>query len=146
MTTSVLKKAYRPTVTIQPNATVHAAIQLMLEHHVGAVVVLEDGKAAGMFSERDVMTKVVLGKLDPETTRVSKVMTTPVVTVEETSDVAAALKLMIDRHIRHLPVVAKDGHVLGMLSMRRIMKDQIDILKRQVGALANYIAADGSGG
>jgi CBS domain-containing protein len=123
-----------------------AAIGVMLEHRVGAVVVLDDGRPVGIFTERDVMAKVVVKQLDPATTTVSAVMTSPVIPIDQDADVADALQIMIDKHIRHLPVIDHDGKVLGMLSMRHIMREQIEILKQEVGGLANYIAADGGGG
>jgi CBS domain-containing protein len=146
MSKSLLKMALKPAVSIEPTASVMAAIGLMFEKHVGAAVVLEGGRADGIFTERDLMVKVVLNKLDPEKTPVSAVMTSPVVPIDVDASVADALRLMIDRHIRHLPVIDRDGQVLGMLSMRYLMREQIARLEQEVGALENYIGAEGVAG
>jgi CBS domain-containing protein len=113
---------------------------------VGAALVVEGERAAGILTERDVMVKLALNRLDPERTLVSAVMTSPVVPIDVDASVADALRVMIDRHIRHLPVVDKHAKVLGMLSMRHLMREQIDRLEHQVGALQNYIGTEGSAG
>ena len=146
MSRSLLKMALRPAVSIERNETVMAAIRLMFERRVGAAVVLQRGRAEGIFTERDLMVKVTLNKLDPEKTLVSAVMTTPVVPIDVDASVADALRVMIDRHIRHLPVIDKVGQVLGMLSIRHLMRERIDRLEQQVGALANYFGTEGIAG
>jgi CBS domain-containing protein len=100
----------------------------------------------GVFTERDVMIKIVLEKRSAEATHVGQVMTAPAVTIEQNADMSDALQIMIDRHIRHLPVTDHEGKVVGMLSMRHLMREQIEALKLEVGSLANYIGSDGPGG
>jgi CBS domain-containing protein len=146
MSSILLKMAQRPAVSVARDATVMAAIRLMFQKRVGAAIVLERGRPAGIFTERDVMAKVVLNKLNPETTPVSEVMTSPVIPIHVDATVGDALRVMIDRHIRHLPIVDSDAGVLGMLSMRHLMREQIDRLEQQVGALENYIGAEGIAG
>jgi CBS domain-containing protein len=146
MSKSLLKMALKPAVRVERNASVMAAIGLMYERRVGAAVVLQGGRAEGIFTERDLMVKVVLKKLDPERTLISAVMTSPVVPIEVDKSIADALRVMIDLHVRHLPVIDKDGQVLGMLSMRHLMREQIDRLEQQVGALENYIGTEGIAG
>jgi CBS domain-containing protein len=146
MSKSLLKMALKPAVSIDRNASVMEAIGLMFEKRVGAAVVLQRGQADGIFTERDLMVKVVLNKRDPERTPVSAVMTSPVVPIDVDATIADALRLMIDRHIRHLPVIDKDRQVLGMISMRYLMREQIARLEQHVGALENYIGAEGIAG
>jgi CBS domain-containing protein len=146
MSKSLLKMALKPAVSIERNASVMAAISLMFERRVGAAVVLEGGRADGIFTERDLMVKVVLNKLDPERTPVSAVMTSPVVPIDVDASIGDALRLMVDRHIRHLPVIDRDAQVLGMLSMRYLMSEQIARLEQEVGALENYIGTEGIAG
>jgi CBS domain-containing protein len=143
---AVLKKARKPAATVTTDTKVIDAIRLMMESRVGATAVVDNGKLRGVFTERDVMNKIVLGKLDPETTPVSKVMTSPVTTVDQHVELGDALQTMLDRHIRHLPIVDREGKVLGMLSMRHVLREQVESLKQEVGALANYIGSDGPGG
>ncbi len=102
--------------TIVKELTVLQAVQVMNEHKVGALIVAEEGRIAGMFSERDLLRRVVGEQRDPTRTLVSEVMTeevaccTPQTTLEEAS---GAMK---NRRIRHLPVV-EDGKLLGMVSI-----------------------------
>jgi len=85
----------------------------MKENNVGAVAVLDVGELQGMFSERDVMLRIVLEKKDPEKTMVKDVMTTQVLTIRPDTTADEAVKLMSDRHVRHLPVIREDGRVEG---------------------------------
>jgi CBS domain-containing protein len=146
MSKPLLKMALKPAVSIERNASVMAAIGVMHERRVGAAVVLQRGRAEGIFTERDLMVKVVLKKLDPEKTPVSVVMTSPVVPIGVDASIADALRVMVDLHVRHLPVIDEGGQVVGMLSMRHLMREQIDRLEQHVGALENYIGTEGIAG
>jgi CBS domain-containing protein len=136
----------KPAISVAKSATVMEAVRLMVQKRIGAVMVLEDGRAAGIFTERDLMAKVVLDRLDPDKTQVGQVMTSPVLTVTPDDNAQDALQLMLDRHIRHLPLADSDGRVLGMLSIRDLMAEQIDALKHDVEALENYASYDGASG
>jgi CBS domain-containing protein len=141
---TVLQRADKPAVSIPKSATVREAVQLMVEARVGAVVVTEEGRIVGIFSERDVMTKVVLHDIDPAVT-VASVMTAPVLTILPEAPLIDALVLMREHHIRHLPVV-EDGRVLGMLSMRHLLHDRIEFLQGTVDTLEAYASYDGATG
>jgi CBS domain-containing protein len=138
--------AKRPIVSVGKDATVLEALNIMIEARVGAAVVLDEGRPTGIFTERDVMMKVVVAGRNAATTRVVEVMTSPVQPIRYDAEVADALQLMVDRHFRHLPVVDADGKMLGMLSMRHAMRERIETLKDEVGSLEGYISSDGPGG
>jgi CBS domain-containing protein len=104
-------------LTIGPAATVLQAATLMNEHRVGALVVVEDGRVVGMFSERDVLRRVVGERRNPEATQVGEVMTAAVVCCAPETDVDEARGVMRDRRIRHLPVADADGRLLGLISI-----------------------------
>ena len=146
MDSVLLRLARRPPVTIRRDATVLEAVRVMLDNQVGAALVLEDGRAVGVFTERDVMGKVVAERLDPATTKVSAVMTSPVATIPVEADPAAALELMLDKHIRHLPLVDVQRRVEGILSMRYLMRHQIDRLQDRARSLENYLGSEGHPG
>jgi CBS domain-containing protein len=99
-----------------------------------------------MFTERDVMAKVVAGARDPAKTRIAEVMTSPVLTIQAGAAIPEALEMMLSHHIRHLPVVDAEGHVLGTLSMRYLMYDRIDRLQDEARSLENYIGVEGIAG
>jgi CBS domain-containing protein len=113
---------------------------------VGALLVLEGERPAAIFTERDLMIKIVLAGRDPERTRVEEVMTSPVVTIHEEAEVDAAVRLMLRAHIRHLPLVDGEGAVQGMLSMRHLVGDEIDELRHSVTVLEAYLGYDGATG
>lgn len=139
-------KASRPPISVSRTMTVMGAVRLMADKKVGAVLVLEDGCAAGIFTERDLMLKVVLKGLDPERTLIADVLTSPVVPIREDADLDEAVRLMLKKHIRHLPMVDAAGKVQGMLSMRHLVEDEIDELKHSVKGLEAYAGYDGAGG
>jgi CBS domain-containing protein len=112
---SVLKEKSK-LFSVVPSTPVMDAVRVMNDENIGAVLVLEGQKLMGIFTERDVMVRVVGVKRDPATTLVSEVMTTPVRSVELTSRADNALRLMSDRRYRHLPVL-ENGQVRGLVSM-----------------------------
>jgi CBS domain-containing protein len=114
---SVLKeKEKSKLVSVVPSTSVADAVRAMNDENIGAVLVLDGQKLVGIFTERDVMVRVVGAKRDPATTPVSEVMTTAVRSVELTSRANDALRLMSDRHHRHLPVL-ENGQVRGLVSI-----------------------------
>ena len=136
----------KPVVSVPRNATVLEAAQAMVERNVGATVIVEADRLLGIFTERDVVTRVVLRKLKPETTPVTSVMTTEVKTVREDADRSSILQLMNAHHIRHLPVVDAEGRVVTMLSMRQLLRAEVNDLQQTVWELVADTAIDGAGG
>jgi CBS domain-containing protein len=104
-------------LTIGPAASVLQAALLMNEHRVGALVAIEDGRVVGMFTERDVLMRVVGERRDPEATLVGEVMTASVVCCAPETTLDEARGVMRDRRIRHLPVADADGRLLGLISI-----------------------------
>ena len=106
-------------VTTTPQSTVFQAACVMTRAHSGSVLILDEaGGPAGIFTERDLLTKVVAKALDPATTLVSAVMTCNPSTVPPEMSVCDAVLLMKQRRFRHLPIVGASGKVLGMFSFR----------------------------
>jgi CBS domain-containing protein len=113
---------------------------------IGSVLVVDGDRLIGIFSERDVMLRVVLEGRHPEYTTVEEVMTSPVQTIPPDTTTDAALRIMHQSHIRHLPVVDGREHVLAVVSMRSLLQEKIDELNLQLDSLEQYITADGIGG
>jgi CBS domain-containing protein len=143
---ALLKAADVPATTVAKNTTVIDAVAAMEKNRVGAVAVVEQGLLKGIFTERDVMLRVVLAKRDPQTTTMSEVMTTPVQTVPSSTSANEALAIMLDKHIRHLPITDKDGRILGMLSIRNLLQRRVEDLSHELEAVDAYLTADGIGG
>jgi CBS domain-containing protein len=146
---SLLKIAHAPAATVEPGATVFDAVSVMARERVGAVAVVEKtGKSQlrGIFTERDVMLRVVQQERSPRETPVREVMTSPVETASEETTAAEALTLMLERHLRHLPLVDGDGQLLAMLSIRNLLEDQVEDLKRTLNSFDQYLSNDSPGG
>lgn len=144
--TGLLRIARRPPILVFAGTTVLSAVRTMAEHDVGAVLVREASRPLGIFTERDLMLRVVRAQRDSSTTAVSAVMTSPVLTLQADVKPTRALAFMLERHIRHLPIVDAGGDVIGMLSMRQLMRDRIERLEDEVDSIVAYIGCDGIGG
>jgi len=142
----LLKIAQVPPPVVESGASVLEAVEVMGERGVGAVGVLESGALSGIFTERDVMLRVVLKGRDPRTTKVGDVMTSPAQTISDDTSEEDALIHMLERHVRHLPIVAKDGKLKAMLSIRNVLEHRVDELARELHSLDQYLLNDGPGG
>jgi CBS domain-containing protein len=126
-------------VTIDASEPVRTAIQLMADHYIGALPVLEGGRLAGIVSERDYARKVVLmGRKSSETT-VGTIMSAPVHVVGPQHSINECMMLMTEKRIRHLPVV-EDGALVGVISIGDCVKCVIDEQKHEIEDLRRYIA------
>ena len=144
---TVLELCDPEAAAVSLEASVAEAIRTMLDRHVGAVAVIDrDRRVAGVFTERDVLRKLALSKLNPEATPVREMMTTPVEMATEATGPGEALATMVDRHFRHLPIVDDDCRLLGMLSIRNLLQWRIDDLTQELDSLEQYVSNDGPGG
>jgi CBS domain-containing protein len=126
----------RRVVSAPPDASIHAVAVMMSKGRIGAIPIVEDGDLVGIFSERDLMIRVVVPRLDLDATRVSEVMTREVVTATLRESVDECVKKMQRVKCRHLPVIS-GGRVTGMVSMRDLLRDEI---KEQVDEIENLKA------
>ena len=125
--------------TISPEATVLEAITLMAEKGIGALVVTEGEEVAGILSERDYTRKVTLMERSSNTTPVSDIMTSKVITVGLNNTVEECLQLMTDRHLRHLPVLDKEK-LVGFISIGDLVKAAMDDQRVLIEQLQQYIS------
>ena len=125
---------------VQPGQTVFEAANYMVDCNVGAVPVLEDTKLVGIFSERDIMKRVVTEGRNPLTTRICDVMSTEVHSVAPSASSEEAMCLMQTHSVRHLPVC--DGRTLvGFLSLRDLLRCHLDEKSGEADAMRAYIQA-----
>ncbi|PXX80854.1 CBS domain-containing protein [Rivihabitans pingtungensis] len=120
------------------DATVLQALQVMAEHNVGAVLVMEGESLRGIFSERDYARRVVLLGKTSATTLVGEIMTNKVCYIGPEHTVDQCMALMTDKNIRHLPVL-EHGAVLGMVSMRDVVRATLDAQAQTIEQLVSYI-------
>jgi CBS domain-containing protein len=124
--------------TVAPQAMVIEAVQRMNEKRIGALLVIEGERPVGIFTERDVLTRVVGRRLDPNKTPVSEVMTRQLITINPASTVQEAMMVVTDTRCRHLPVL-DGGKLVGMISIgdltRWVVRDQ----QRTIDDLYDYV-------
>jgi CBS domain-containing protein len=135
-----LREVMRPgfVFSVQRDAPVSAAVRVMAAHNVGIVAVLDGDRLAGVFSERDVVRRVVDRGLDPAATPVDRVMTTDLLVAGADDDYQSAIRTMDSANIRHLPIVA-DGRLLSMLSIRDLMRVDLETKGQEIRYLTEYL-------
>lgn len=124
--------------TIPRDATVLRAAQLMNERRIGALVVMDQDQVVGMFTERDILTRVVAARRDPAETRVSDVMTSPMVVCRRDTPLDTCRALMTERRVRHLPIV-ENGELFGLISAGDIMANEVDEQQHTIEYLHEYL-------
>lgn len=125
--------------SVNSKSYVLAALQLMAEKNIGALLVIDDGKLVGILSERDYARKVALkGKISKDTA-VGEIMTERVLYVRPDESIEDCMALMTDKHFRHLPVIEK-GKILGMISIGDVVRIVISKQKFIIAQLENYIS------
>jgi CBS domain-containing protein len=127
--------------TTTPETSVFDAIKQMAERNVGALVVLDGGRIAGVFSERDYARKVVLLGRSSKSTPVREVMTSPVMTVRPDQTNEECMALMTQHRLRHLPVMEGE-RMAGVISIGDLVKDIISEQKQIIEQLEHYIAGN----
>jgi CBS domain-containing protein len=130
--------------SVRVEDTVLDAARFMTEKHVGAALVLDEEKLVGIFSERDLMTRVVVAGLDPATTRVSEVMTREVIAGVPGDSFAECIEKMRLHKCRHLPI-CEGVRPVGVLSLRDLL--QVDVSEKQdeIKHLTSYVYSAGLG-
>jgi CBS domain-containing protein len=123
---------------VQSSASVAEAVETMARNNVGIVAVLDGQRLCGVFSERDLLQRVVAWEKDPDRLTVDQVMTRDVVTAEETEDYRSAMRLMDERNIRHLPVTRGD-QLVSMLSIRDLMRAEMSRLEYEYRQIHEYV-------
>jgi len=125
--------------TVGPDATVMDAATLMNEHKIGALAVLDRGQVVGMFTERDVLRRVVGERRDPVTTRVHEVMTSEIVCCRVETTIEEVRGSMMNRRIRHLPVIDGEGQLIGMISIGDLNALQATHQEQTIHHLHEYL-------
>jgi CBS domain-containing protein len=134
----------RETVVVDPTVSIETAARAMAAHNIGAVPVVDGDRLSGIFTERDVLTRVVAASLDPATTSVGEVMSTDLVIAEVHESYESCLMRMQQARVRHL-IVLDNGRLAGIVSLRDILAADIDEKAEAItllNAYVHYIPAD----
>lgn len=129
--------------TTSPQSTVYDALRIMCDKDVGALMVMDGNELVGILSERDYARKIVLEGKSSRETKVKDVMTKKVVTVHPEQTAQECMEVMIDKHIRHLPVVL-DNRLIGVISIGDVLNDIIYQQKESIKSLEQRLLSKSS--
>ena len=135
-----IEQTKRPTWSLSSNNTVRQALQLMADKNIGAIVIKDQDKLIGIFSERDYARKVVLKGKNSTDTKLAEVMSKEVITISSDIQIDACMQLMTDKRVRHLPVV-DNGKSIGIISIGDVVRLMIDEQKHLIDELKKYISS-----
>jgi len=125
--------------SVSPDTSIYNALKLMRDMNAGAVLVLEEGQVAGIFSERDYARKVVLRGRTSKQTAVKEAMTSDVYCIRPDQPIEACMALMTDKHIRHLPVLTAAEELVGIISIGDVVKSLLAEKDVIINHLEDYI-------
>ena len=139
----MIRKKGSEVFTISPDVTVYDALANMAKHNTGALMVVgANNKVEGILSERDCVRKVDLEGRTSKRTLVRDIMTSKVIYVEAGQPLEECMALMIDKNVRHLPVF-DNSELLGLISVRDVLKEVVDVQKFMISHLEHYITGGG---
>ena len=124
---------------VKPDSAVLEALKLMADKNTGAVLVMNGDKVTGILSERDCVRKLELAGKTAQNTKVSEIMTGEVLYVDASQPLEECMAIMIDKNIRHLPVY-EGGKLLGLISVRDVLKEVVDYQQFMISQLEHYIS------
>lgn len=128
--------------SVRSSDSTEAALRLMRDNRVRAILVIDDGRLVGIVSQGDCAIKVLLAHHDPKTTVISSIMTANPLTVTASNTMEECMAIMVHKHIRHLPVVDQKK-VIGVVSIGDIVKNIIELQGNQIKFLETYIKGHG---
>ncbi len=134
-------KTHLSIISVSPQTTVLEAITLMTDSDISALMVIDNGQVAGIITERDYVRRVARKGLSPDVTTVGEVMTRNLLTVTPQDRTRFCMQLMIEKNLRHLPVL-EDGQLIGLLSIRDLVKDVVAEQEGLIQHLEQYIRGE----
>ena len=138
----MIRKKGSAVFAVTPDATVFEVLKSMAKHNTGALLVMTGADLEGIVSERDCVRKLELMGKNAQETKVSEIMTSNVITVDCSQPLEDCMTLMNEKSIRHLPVF--DGKkLMGLISVRDVLKEMIDMQRVMLSQLERYITGGG---
>ena len=129
---------------VDVSETVAEVVGLMNRERIGSVMVIKNGQYVGIFTERDVLNRVISAKLNAEKTRVEKVMTSDFISVQENSTLRQTMHIMTTKRVRHLPVFEEEK-LVGMISIGDVTRKLLEINQNETASLRQYLFTEYSG-
>jgi CBS domain-containing protein len=141
---SILKEKSSSVYSMEGSDCVANAVTVMSEEKIGSVLVKDNGKYIGIFTERDVLNRVVRAKLNPESTLIEKVMTSNFISIQENCTLTEAMQIMTNKRVRHLPVF-REEKLLGMISIGDVTRKLLELNQNEAISLREYLFNEYSG-
>jgi CBS domain-containing protein len=138
--TAILDRKGRNVYSVSSTATISEAVAEMNRHRVGSVLVIDSGKLVGIFTERDVLRRVVGAGVEPKTSRVAEVMTANVISITPETTIEETMRIFTEKRCRHLPVL-DGGRLVGTISIGDITRWVADSNRAEAEHLKNYITS-----
>ncbi|MBI3219972.1 MAG: CBS domain-containing protein [Bacteroidetes bacterium] len=135
---NILEAKGRVVYSVEPTVMVLRAIELMCEKNIGGLLIVENGKLAGIFTERDYARKLILKGKSSKDTPIGELMTPNPFTVSPDTSIDQCMQMMTEKHIRHLPVTEGD-QLVGMISIGDVVRQVIQEQKSIIEHLESYI-------
>lgn len=136
--TAILDRKGKTVYAVPPNVSIADAVAEMNRHRVGSVLIIDGGRLVGIFTERDVLRRVVGAGVDPKGTLVADVMTQGVMTITRESTIEETMRIFTEKRCRHLPVV-EGGELVGTISIGDVTRWMGDMHRAEAEHLKNYI-------
>ena len=136
----MLASKHRPLAVVAPSDSVFHALNIMAQHDVGALLVLDGEQLVGIFSERDYARKIILQGKTSKETLVRDIMSDRVVYATPGTTLDECMALMTEKHFRHLPILNEDGSLAGIVSIGDLVKETISSQQFLIAELERYIA------
>lgn len=135
---NILESKGNAIYSVEPTIMVYRAIELMCEKNIGGLLIVDDGKLVGIFTERDYARKLILRGKSSKDTPISELMTSNLITVSPDTSIDDCMRVMVGRKIRHLPVL-DEGELVGLISIGDVVRHVIDEQKSIIEQLEHYI-------
>lgn len=135
---NILESKGNAIYSVAPTIMVYRAIELMCEKNIGGLLIVDDGKLVGIFTERDYARKLILRGKSSKDTPISELMTSNLITVSPDTSIDDCMRVMVGRKIRHLPVL-DEGVLVGLISIGDVVRHVIDEQKSIIEQLEHYI-------
>lgn len=138
----ILEKKGTEIFSVSPTASITDAVRRMNSESIGCLLVIDDGRTVGIFTERDVLTRVIEHGRDPTSTRVSEVMSKDPVSIDRHATLEEAMAVMRSRRFRHLVVTGDAGALSGLLSINDLIGWLVEDREHEIEQLVNYISGN----
>lgn len=141
---SLLSEKKISLLTVNPSTPVIKAVEMMNKVGVGCVLITEADKLVGIFTERDVLRRVVVKGFDASAVAISEVMTSQLLTISPATEVGQAMDIINEKKLRHLPVL-DSGHLVGLISAGDLNRHMTQAFRQEAGTLMSYLSGHGHG-